>query len=139
MLHVELARRLQDSTMIGFLDGPHGIFTGNFVEITDEIMDGFRNTGVHLSCTSDLQRAAAKQSFSPFRHSRRKPLPHAQPSTRAPSSKRKQISSSSSSPHLFSSAKHSKKPQLETCSLPSISKSTGLECVRRQHSYRHIP
>ena len=31
--------------MIGFLDGPHGIFTGNFVEITDEIMDGFRNTG----------------------------------------------------------------------------------------------
>jgi diphosphate--fructose-6-phosphate 1-phosphotransferase len=34
-----------DSSMIGFLDGPHGIFTGNFVEITSEIMDGFRNTG----------------------------------------------------------------------------------------------
>jgi 6-phosphofructokinase 1 len=35
----------KDSTMIGFLDGPHGIFSGNFVEITSEIMDGFRNTG----------------------------------------------------------------------------------------------
>lgn len=35
----------QDSKMIGFLDGPHGIFTGNFVEIDDDIMDGFRNTG----------------------------------------------------------------------------------------------
>jgi len=34
-----------DSSMIGFLDGPHGIFSGNYVEITDEIMDGFRNTG----------------------------------------------------------------------------------------------
>jgi len=34
-----------DSHMIGFLDGPHGIFTGNFVDITSEIMDGFRNTG----------------------------------------------------------------------------------------------
>jgi len=34
-----------DSQMIGFLDGPHGIFTGNFVEITPEIMKGFRNTG----------------------------------------------------------------------------------------------
>ena len=35
----------KDSAMIGFLDGPHGIFTGNFVEISPEIMDGFRNTG----------------------------------------------------------------------------------------------
>jgi len=35
----------KDSEMVGFLDGPHGIFTGNFVEITPEIMDGFRNTG----------------------------------------------------------------------------------------------
>ena len=31
--------------MYGFLDGPHGVFSGNFVVITDEIMDGFRNTG----------------------------------------------------------------------------------------------
>lgn len=35
----------KDSTMIGFLDGPHGVFTGNFVEITAQIMDGFRNEG----------------------------------------------------------------------------------------------
>ena len=31
--------------MYGFLDGPHGVFSGNFVVITDAIMDGFRNTG----------------------------------------------------------------------------------------------
>ncbi len=36
---------VQDSRMYGFLDGPHGVFSGNFVVITDEIMDGFRNTG----------------------------------------------------------------------------------------------
>ena len=35
----------EDSIMYGFLDGPHGVFAGNFVVITDEIMDGFRNTG----------------------------------------------------------------------------------------------
>ena len=29
----------------GFLDGPHGIFTGNYVLLNDEIVDGFRNTG----------------------------------------------------------------------------------------------
>lgn len=34
--------------MYGFLDGPHGVFAGNFVVITDEIMDGFRNTGEPL-------------------------------------------------------------------------------------------
>ena len=31
--------------MVGFPDGSHGIFTGNFVEVTGEMMDGFRNTG----------------------------------------------------------------------------------------------
>ena len=35
----------EDSKMFGFLDGPHGIMNGNFVEITPQIMDGFRNTG----------------------------------------------------------------------------------------------
>ena len=35
----------EDSSMYGFLDGPHGVFSGNFVVITDAIMDGFRNTG----------------------------------------------------------------------------------------------
>eukprot|EP00928_Gymnodinium_smaydae_P029964 TRINITY_DN22413_c0_g2_i1.p1 TRINITY_DN22413_c0_g2~~TRINITY_DN22413_c0_g2_i1.p1 ORF type:complete len:1239 (-),score=204.19 TRINITY_DN22413_c0_g2_i1:275-3730(-) len=34
-----------DSTLIGFLDGPHGIYSGNFSVITEDIMDGFRNTG----------------------------------------------------------------------------------------------
>ena len=47
----------EDSVMYGFLDGPHGVFSGNFVIITDEIMDGFRNTGVssHVSALFSKQ------------------------------------------------------------------------------------
>jgi len=40
--------------MYGFLDGPHGVFAGNFVVITDEIMDGFRNTGAAPDCSWNL-------------------------------------------------------------------------------------
>ena len=35
----------KDSVMIGFLNGPHGIFTGNYMEITDAIMDRYGNMG----------------------------------------------------------------------------------------------
>lgn len=34
-----------DSTMVGFLDGPQGIYTGKLVEVTEEIVKGFRNLG----------------------------------------------------------------------------------------------
>uniref|UniRef100_A0A7S1U0B8 Pyrophosphate--fructose 6-phosphate 1-phosphotransferase n=1 Tax=Phaeomonas parva TaxID=124430 RepID=A0A7S1U0B8_9STRA len=37
--------RSPDSVMIGFLDGPHGIYTGNYIEIDDARMDLYRNTG----------------------------------------------------------------------------------------------
>jgi len=33
------------SEFYGFLDGPHGIFTGNVTQIDDAMMDGYRNTG----------------------------------------------------------------------------------------------
>eukprot|EP00930_Biecheleria_cincta_P068196 TRINITY_DN553_c0_g1_i1.p1 TRINITY_DN553_c0_g1~~TRINITY_DN553_c0_g1_i1.p1 ORF type:complete len:1199 (+),score=251.80 TRINITY_DN553_c0_g1_i1:54-3650(+) len=52
-----------DSTMIGFLDGPHGIFTGNFVEITDEIMDGFRNTGGFDMLGSGRHKIESEEQF----------------------------------------------------------------------------
>ena len=34
-----------DSRVFGFMDGPHGIYSGNFYLLTDTIIDGFRNTG----------------------------------------------------------------------------------------------
>ena len=36
-----------DSRVFGFMDGPHGIFSGNFYLLTKSIIDGFRNTGTH--------------------------------------------------------------------------------------------
>eukprot|EP00392_Amoebophrya_sp_AT5.2_P002204 g2209.t1 len=40
------AKRIHlSSAVFGFLDGPHGIFSANYVELTDEIINGFRNTG----------------------------------------------------------------------------------------------
>ena len=34
-----------DSKLFGFLAGPHGVYTGNVIEITSEYMDLFRNMG----------------------------------------------------------------------------------------------
>jgi len=34
-----------ESVLFGFLDGPRGLFTGAFVEITPALMDGYRNLG----------------------------------------------------------------------------------------------
>mmetsp|Transcript_31903 Transcript_31903/g.67842 ORF Transcript_31903/g.67842 Transcript_31903/m.67842 type:complete len:1200 (-) Transcript_31903:60-3659(-) len=53
----------EKSTMIGFLDGPHGIFTGNFVEITAEIMDGFRNTGGFDMLGSGRHKIESEEQF----------------------------------------------------------------------------
>ncbi len=34
-----------DSKVYGFLAGPHGVFTGNYIEITEEYMGLYRNMG----------------------------------------------------------------------------------------------
>jgi 6-phosphofructokinase 1 len=52
-----------DSTMIGFLDGPHGIFTGTFVEITKDIMDSFRNTGGFDMLGSGRHKIETEEQF----------------------------------------------------------------------------
>lgn len=42
----DMLRKLNpESRLFGFLNGPHGIFTNNYMEITDDYMDQFRNTG----------------------------------------------------------------------------------------------
>mmetsp|Transcript_100978 Transcript_100978/g.294051 ORF Transcript_100978/g.294051 Transcript_100978/m.294051 type:complete len:1193 (+) Transcript_100978:53-3631(+) len=52
-----------DSVMVGFLDGPHGIFTGNFVEITPTVMDGFRNTGGFDMLGSGRHKIESEEQF----------------------------------------------------------------------------
>jgi pyrophosphate--fructose-6-phosphate 1-phosphotransferase len=34
-----------DSELFGFLNGPHGIYSNNYMKITKEYMNLFRNTG----------------------------------------------------------------------------------------------
>lgn len=53
----------ENSTMYGFLDGPHGVFAGNFVVITDEIMDGFRNTGGFDMLGSGRHKIETEEQF----------------------------------------------------------------------------
>uniref|UniRef100_A0A7S0A7I1 Pyrophosphate--fructose 6-phosphate 1-phosphotransferase n=1 Tax=Pyrodinium bahamense TaxID=73915 RepID=A0A7S0A7I1_9DINO len=53
----------KDSAMIGFLDGPHGVFSGNFVEISSEIMDGFRNTGGFDMLGSGRHKIETEEQF----------------------------------------------------------------------------
>jgi 6-phosphofructokinase 1 len=54
----------KDSEMVGFLDGPHGVMNGNFVEITPEIMDGFRNTGGFDMLGSGRHKIETDQQFT---------------------------------------------------------------------------
>ena len=42
----DMAKKLNpDSQLFGFLAGPHGVFTGNYMEITPEYMNLYRNMG----------------------------------------------------------------------------------------------
>lgn len=42
----DMAKKLHpDSQVFGFLAGPHGVFTGNYMEITPEYMNLYRNMG----------------------------------------------------------------------------------------------
>ena len=42
----DMAKRLHpDSKIYGFLAGPHGVFTNNYMEITEEYMALYRNMG----------------------------------------------------------------------------------------------
>jgi 6-phosphofructokinase len=42
----DMAKKIHpDSKVYGFLAGPHGVFTGNYIEITEEYMGLYRNMG----------------------------------------------------------------------------------------------
>ncbi len=52
------------AAVYGFLDGPHGIFSGNYVELTDEIIDGFRNTGGFDMLGAGRHKIESPQQFA---------------------------------------------------------------------------
>ena len=42
----DMARKLHpDSKLFGFLAGPHGVFSNNYMEITPDYMNKYRNMG----------------------------------------------------------------------------------------------
>jgi 6-phosphofructokinase len=42
----DMAKKLHpDSKVYGFLAGPHGVYTGNYVEIKEDFLDLYRNMG----------------------------------------------------------------------------------------------
>ncbi|CAD7944656.1 unnamed protein product [Amoebophrya sp. A25] len=59
------AKRINPSSSVyGFLDGPHGIFTGRYVELDDEIIDGFRNTGGFDMLGSGRHKIESDEQFA---------------------------------------------------------------------------
>ena len=42
----DMAKQLHpESKVFGFLNGPHGVFSNNYIEITPDYMDKYRNMG----------------------------------------------------------------------------------------------
>jgi len=62
-----LHRRHPDSVVYGFLDGPHGLFSGIYVKITAEMMDGFRNTGGFDMLGSGRHKIESAEQFEASR------------------------------------------------------------------------
>lgn len=52
-----------ESVLIGFLKGPHGIFTGNYVEIQDNFMNEYRNMGGFDMIRSGRDKIETPQQF----------------------------------------------------------------------------
>lgn len=52
-----------DSVLIGFLNGPHGIFSNNYMEITAEYMNLFRNTGGFDMIRSGRHKIESDEQF----------------------------------------------------------------------------
>ena len=53
-----------ESVLFGFLDGPRGLFTGKFVEITPQLMAGYRNMGGFDIIGSGRDKIETPEQFS---------------------------------------------------------------------------
>lgn len=52
-----------DSRIFGFMDGPRGIFSGNYYLLTRKIIDGFRNTGGFDMLGSGRDKIESEEQF----------------------------------------------------------------------------
>jgi diphosphate--fructose-6-phosphate 1-phosphotransferase len=53
-----------ESRVFGFMDGPHGIFSGNFYLLTSSIINGFRNTGGFDMLGSGRHKIESEEDFA---------------------------------------------------------------------------
>lgn len=53
----------KDSILVGFINGPHGIYNGNHIEITDNYMDLYRNLGGFDMICSGRDKIKTKDQF----------------------------------------------------------------------------
>lgn len=53
----------QNSQLFGFLNGPHGIFTDNYIEITEELMSQYRNQGGFDMICSGRHKIETEEQF----------------------------------------------------------------------------
>jgi hypothetical protein len=61
----DMIKRLHpESRLFGFLNGPHGIFTNNYMEITPDYMELFRNTGGFDMIRSGRHKIETDKQFS---------------------------------------------------------------------------
>ena len=60
-----------DSRLFGFLNGPHGIFTNNYMEIEADYMGLFRNTGGFDMIRKCHELTARQDKATPNSHQRR--------------------------------------------------------------------
>ena len=61
----DMAKRIHpDSQIFGFLAGPHGIYTGNYMEITAEYMNLYRNMGGFDMIRSGRHKIETPEQFA---------------------------------------------------------------------------
>ena len=61
MQNEKAASNGKDFKLFGFKNGPRGIFTGDYIELTSEIVDRYRNTGVRYDRIGSRQNSYLEQ------------------------------------------------------------------------------
>lgn len=53
-----------DSEMIGYINGPHGVFNGNYIKLDDDIINRYRNMGGFDIIGSGRHKIESKEQFA---------------------------------------------------------------------------
>ena len=57
-------RHHPDSEMIGFVNGPHGIFNGNYIKLDDNVINRYRNMGGFDIIGSGRHKIESEEQFA---------------------------------------------------------------------------